>query len=66
MRGSSSGGCRRCGSIAGVQRLVRDLNRVYRGEPALHRVDFSADGFEWLDVDNAETSVIAFLRKAGR
>ncbi len=50
---------------AGVQRLVRDLNRVYRGEPALHRVDFSADGFEWLDVDNAETSVIAFLRKSG-
>jgi len=49
---------------AGVQRLVRDLNRVYRCEPALHRVDFSADGFEWLDVDNAETSVIAFLRKS--
>jgi 1,4-alpha-glucan branching enzyme len=49
---------------AGVQRLVRDLNRVYRGEPALHQIDFSADGFEWLDVDNAEASVIAFLRKS--
>jgi 1,4-alpha-glucan branching enzyme len=50
---------------AGVQRLVRDLNRVYRGEPSLHRIDFSPDGFEWLDVDNAESSVIAFLRKCG-
>jgi 1,4-alpha-glucan branching enzyme len=49
---------------AGVQRFVRDLNRVYRAEPALHRVDFSADGFEWLDVDNGNDSVIAFLRKA--
>jgi len=50
---------------AGVQRLVRDLNAVYRNEPALHRIDFSPDGFEWLDVDNAEASVLAFLRKAG-
>jgi 1,4-alpha-glucan branching enzyme len=49
---------------AGVQRLVRDLNAVYRSEPALHRLDFSQDGFEWLDVDNAEASVLAFLRKA--
>jgi len=49
---------------AGVQRLVRDVNAVYRSEPALHRIDFSADGFEWLDVDNAEASVFAFLRKA--
>ena len=50
---------------AGVQRWVRDLNRVYRQEPALHRIDFSGDGFEWLDVDNADASMIAFLRKGG-
>jgi 1,4-alpha-glucan branching enzyme len=49
---------------AGVQAWVRDLNRVYRREPALHQVDFSADGFEWVDVGDAEISVIAFLRKA--
>jgi 1,4-alpha-glucan branching enzyme len=49
---------------AGVQHLVRDLNRVYRSEPALHRIDFSADGFEWLDISSADVSVIAFLRKA--
>ena len=48
---------------AGVQRLIRDLNRIYRREPALHQVDFSPDGFEWIDADNAEASVIAFLRK---
>jgi 1,4-alpha-glucan branching enzyme len=49
---------------AGVQHLVRDLNRVYRSEPALHMIDFSADGFEWLDIGSADISVIAFLRKA--
>jgi 1,4-alpha-glucan branching enzyme len=43
---------------------VRDLNRIYRSEPALHKIDFSADGFEWLDIGNADASVIAFLRKA--
>jgi 1,4-alpha-glucan branching enzyme len=50
---------------AGMQRWVSDLNRVYRSEPALYRIDFSPDGFEWLDADNADTSVIAFLRKGG-
>jgi 1,4-alpha-glucan branching enzyme len=50
---------------AGVHRLVRDLNALYRNEPALHRLDFSHEGFEWLDVDNAAASVLAFLRKAG-
>jgi 1,4-alpha-glucan branching enzyme len=49
---------------AGVQAWVRDLNRAYRSEPALHQIDFSPEGFEWVDADNAEISVIAFLRKA--
>ena len=48
---------------AGVKRLMRDMNRIYRGEPALHSLDFSPAGFEWVDLDNAEMSVIAFLRK---
>ncbi len=48
---------------SGVQRLVGALNRVYRDEPALHQVDFSAEGFEWLEADDAAQSVIAFLRK---
>jgi len=49
---------------AGVQHWLRDLNRVYRAEPSLHRVDFSPDGFEWIDAGNAEMSVIAYVRKS--
>ncbi len=48
---------------AGMQRWVRDLNRCYRDSPALHELDFSSAGFEWLDCHDAEASVIAFLRK---
>ncbi|MEO7337685.1 MAG: alpha amylase C-terminal domain-containing protein, partial [Caldimonas sp.] len=47
---------------AGVQRLVGDLNRLYRAEPALHQFDFSSEGFEWIDSHDAANSVIAFLR----
>jgi len=49
---------------AGVKRLIGDLNRVYVREPSLHELDFSADGFEWIDVNNGEMSVLAFLRKS--
>jgi 1,4-alpha-glucan branching enzyme len=49
---------------AGVQRWVRDLNRVYREMPSLHRVDFHPDGFEWIEANDASRSVLAFLRKA--
>jgi 1,4-alpha-glucan branching enzyme len=48
----------------GLQALVRDLNRVYREEPALHQVDFEPAGFEWMDCSDAEQSVIAFVRRA--
>ena len=50
---------------AGVQRLVRDLNTVYRAESALHEVDHEPEGFEWIEGDDRERSVIAFLRRAG-
>jgi 1,4-alpha-glucan branching enzyme len=49
---------------AGVQRWVADLNRLYRSEPALHQVDFDWPGFEWLEVNDNENSVFAFLRRA--
>jgi len=49
---------------AGVQRLVRDLNQVLRHFPALHQRDFTPDGFEWLCHDDAEHSILAFLRRA--
>jgi 1,4-alpha-glucan branching enzyme len=47
----------------GMQNLVRDLNEVYRTQPAMHRLDCSPDGFEWIDGGNANDSVVAFLRK---
>lgn len=47
---------------AGVQRLIGDLNGLYRGEPALHRHDFSEAGFAWVDCHDAEQSVLSYLR----
>jgi 1,4-alpha-glucan branching enzyme len=53
------------GFHSGLQRLVRDLNRVYRDNPALWRLDFSPDGFSWIDASDAGGNVLAFLRFAG-
>jgi len=48
----------------GVQKLVRDLNRVYRDSLALHELDFSHEGFEWIDWQDADSSVLCWLRRA--
>ena len=48
---------------AGVQRLVGDLNRTYRGLPALHERDAEAGGIEWIVTDTACT-VVAFVRRS--
>jgi 1,4-alpha-glucan branching enzyme len=48
----------------GLQRLIRDLNRVYRSEPALHEADFDWNGFQWIDFNDTDNSVIVYLRKA--
>ncbi len=48
----------------GLQRLVQDLNRLYKAEPALHQVDFEPAGFGWIDCNDWEGSAIAFLRRA--
>jgi len=47
----------------GLQRLVSDLNRLLQTEPALHSLDFDYRGFEWIDFQDSDHSVIAFLRK---
>jgi len=47
----------------GLQNLVRDLNSVYRTEPALHQVDFEPVGFQWMDCSDADQSVVAFVRR---
>jgi 1,4-alpha-glucan branching enzyme len=49
---------------AGMQRLVRDLNQLLKSSPALHAQDFSNDGFEWIDHNDASRSVLSFVRKA--
>ncbi|MDF0644481.1 MAG: 1,4-alpha-glucan branching protein GlgB [Nitrospira sp.] len=49
---------------AGLQRLVRDLNRLYREQPPLHEIDHDWAGFQWIDFHDATHSVVAFLRKA--
>ena len=49
---------------SGIQRLVRDLNRVYAAEPALHGTDSDPSGFEWAVVDDSANSVFAMLRLA--
>jgi 1,4-alpha-glucan branching enzyme len=49
----------------GIQSWVRDLNHLYRSEPALHRRDFDADGFEWVDFHDTRFSIISFLRRSG-
>jgi 1,4-alpha-glucan branching enzyme len=51
-------------SHRGLQHLVRDLNQLYRSEPALHQVDFSWAGFQWIDFSDELHSVIAFIRRA--
>jgi len=47
----------------GLQLMVRDMNHLYQSLPALYEVDFEGHGFEWLDCDNAEESLISFMRK---
>lgn len=47
----------------GVQRLVRDLNRFYAETPALYERDCEPEGFAWIDCNDAEASVISYLRR---
>jgi 1,4-alpha-glucan branching enzyme len=49
---------------AGLQHWMRNLNRVYRDERSLHEIDFSSEGFEWIDAGNADMSITAFVRKS--
>ena len=49
---------------AGVRRLVRDLNRLYREKPALHARDCESEGFTWAIADDRANSVFAWIRRA--
>jgi len=49
---------------AGLQRFVQDLNALYQRQPALYEVDFAPGGFEWIDCNDHEASVISLIRRA--
>ena len=47
-----------------LRRFVEDLNKVYRDTPALHELDMSPDGFEWIDCCDTEQSIVSLMRKS--
>lgn len=48
----------------GVQAAARDLNHCYQNIPALHQLDFTAEGFHWIDCQDADQSIISYMRRA--
>ncbi|MGD0236756.1 MAG: 1,4-alpha-glucan branching protein GlgB [Syntrophorhabdales bacterium] len=48
----------------GLQLFIRNLNELYREEPSLHEVDFTNEGFEWIDFGDFDNCVVSFIRKA--
>jgi 1,4-alpha-glucan branching enzyme len=49
---------------AGIQRLVGDLNRLYRENPPLHEIDTNPEGHEWIDASDTDKSILVFVRKS--
>jgi 1,4-alpha-glucan branching enzyme len=49
---------------AGLRKWVRDLNHIYKNEPTMHEWDCDPAGFEWIDCDDADSSVVSLIRKA--
>ena len=47
-----------------LNEYVRTLNRLYTSEPALYELDFEYAGFEWIDFNDADTSIVSFIRRA--
>lgn len=48
---------------SGLQRWVEDLNRMYQREPALHELDFTPGGFEWIDCNDSQQSTLSLIRR---
>ena len=49
---------------AGLHHLAAELNRLYVNEPALHELDFSSAGFQWIDCHDADQSVVSWIRRS--
>jgi 1,4-alpha-glucan branching enzyme len=47
----------------GIQEVIKDLNKLYKRQKALHEKQFSKEGFEWISYDDHENSVISYIRK---
>lgn len=50
-------------SHKGVQQLTKDLNQLYKSEPALYEHSFSAEGFEWIELNDYQNSALSYIRK---
>ncbi len=50
-------------SHKGVQQLTKDLNKLYKSEPALYEHSFSAEGFEWIELNDYQNSALSYIRK---
>ena len=48
----------------GLRQYMKDLNRIYQTEPALHEIDFDPSGFQWIDCNDSENSVVSFIRRS--
>ncbi len=48
----------------GMQKWLKDLNHLYRSQPALYERDFTPEGFEWIDLSDCQNSIISFIRKS--
>jgi len=48
---------------SGMQKLVKDLNHVYKQTPSLFEIDFDGEGFEWIDWDDRDNSVLSWIRR---
>jgi len=48
----------------GLQKCVRDLNKLYVSEAALHEIDFSWEGFQWIDFHDVDSSIVTFIRRS--
>ncbi|MBQ4819448.1 1,4-alpha-glucan branching protein GlgB [Aquimarina sp. MMG016] len=48
---------------SGIKKLITDLNKLYKKQPALYEQQFSASGFEWISYDDHENSIVAYIRK---
>ena len=60
----STGTCCTMRPHQGLSRCVGDLNRLYRDHPALHGRDCEGEGFQWIEADDAEQSVLAWMRRS--